>query len=96
MKTYEELMEEYGGMTDSSGYQALVEKYAGQSTLPDGEETDDETVPPPTPELSYLEENLDLPFSLAGAAGGAVAGGMVAGPPGAVVGSVIGGAGGTL
>ena len=95
MSTFEETMQKLSEPS-KSGFQAQMELYTGQSAVPEEEETVDDTVPPPAPELSYLEENLDLPFSIAGAVGGAAAGGMVAGPPGAIVGSVIGGAGGTL
>jgi len=95
MSTFEETMQKLSEPS-KSGFQAQMELYTGQSDVTDEEETVDDIVPPPAPELSYLEENLDLPFGLAGATGGAIAGGMVAGPPGAVVGSVIGGAGGTL
>lgn len=95
MKTYEELTEQYMGTVDSSGYQALVEKYGGESAVPEEEETDDDTVSPPAPELSYLEENLDLPYGLGGAVAGTIGGFAVAGPPGAVVGGITMGALGT-
>lgn len=54
-----------------------------------------ETVPTQGQEASFLQRNLDIPFGLTGAAGGATAGGMLFGPPGALVGGVVGGALGT-
>lgn len=95
MSTFEETMQKLSE-PDKSGFQAQMERYTGQSAVPDEEEeTVDDTVPPPAPELSYLEENLDLPFGLGGAVAGSLAGFGIAGPPGAVVGGTLMGALGT-
>jgi len=50
------------------------------------------TVTPAAEEPSFLQQNLDIPYGLGGAATLGTLGGMVAGPPGAFAGSVIGGA----
>jgi hypothetical protein len=50
------------------------------------------TATPAAEEPSFLQQNLDIPYALGGAATLGTLGGMVAGPPGAFAGSVIGGA----
>ncbi len=94
MSTFEETMQKLSEPS-KSGFQAQMELYTGKSAVPEEEETDDDTVPPPAPELSYLEENLDLPYGLGAAMAGTVGGFAVAGPPGAVVGGITMGALGT-
>ena len=94
MSTFEETLQKLSEPSQS-GFQAQMELYTGKSAVPEEEETDDDTVPPPAPELSFLEENLDLPYGLGAAMAGTVGGFAVAGPPGAVVGGITMGALGT-
>ena len=94
MSTFEETMQKLSEPS-KSGFEAQMELYTGKSAVPEEEETVDDTVPPPAPELSFLEENLDLPYGLGAAIAGTAGGFAVAGPPGAVVGGITMGALGT-
>jgi hypothetical protein len=88
MSTFEEKMQAYAEQQAASNFEQRMQASGIAAKSPT------QPVVPETAEEqrgNWLQRNLDVPFGLSGAAGGAVAGGMIAGPPGAIVGSILGG-----
>jgi hypothetical protein len=89
MSNFEQRMKEYSEKEAGSSFEQRMGSIASTQTPTVEEET---AVTPAAPsEPSFLQQNLDIPYALGGAAALGTLGGMVAGPPGAFAGSVIGG-----
>jgi hypothetical protein len=89
MSNFEQRMKEYSEKEAGSSFEQRMSSIASTQTPTVEEET---AVTPAAPsEPSFLQQNLDIPYALGGAAALGTLGGMVLGPPGALAGSVIGG-----
>lgn len=89
MSNFEQRMKEYSEKEVGSSFEQRMSSIASAQTPKVVEPT---TVAPVAEEPSFLQQNLDIPYALGGAATLGTLGGMVAGPPGAFAGSVLGGA----
>ena len=89
MSNFEQKMKEYSEKEVGSSFEQRMSSIASAQTPKVVEPT---IATPAAEEPSFLQQNLDIPYGLGGAATLGTLGGIVAGPPGAFAGSVIGGA----
>lgn len=80
------------GVASTETLEDILKRHGPAPTTPSPVVTQSTTETPTAEEPSFLQQNLDIPYALGGAAGLGTIGGMMFGPPGAFAGSVVGGA----